>query len=65
VNQHSETCDPDNRIQTCLSKRDQQSLKYVDKSPLATSDGEPLIPAFDVGNRVMVSDLVVAYGDVH
>jgi len=63
VNTHLNICDPDNRTQLHLSKEDQQSLEYVTDLPLATPDGEPPIHTFDVGNRVMVGDVVVAYGD--
>ena len=65
VGAHAEDCDPDNRIRARLSKENQQSLEYITESPLPTTEDEPAIHAFDVGNHVMVGDIVVAYGDVH
>ena len=64
VNTHADDCNPDNRIQGHLSKENQQSLKYITESPLATAEGKPAIHAFDVGNRVMIGDIVVVYDDV-
>lgn len=65
VNAHPIACDSDHRVQSHLSKQEQQSLEYITESPLVVADGVPAIHTFDVGNHSMVGDLVVAYGDVH
>jgi len=65
INAHPDVCDPINRIRSRLSKLDQHSLECIADSPVATPDGEPPIQAFNVANRIMVGNLVVAYGDLH
>jgi hypothetical protein len=65
VDTHPDDCDPDNRIRGHLSKENQQSLEYITESPIPVAEGEPVIHTFDVGNRIMIGDIVVVYGDVH